>query len=291
MGYDGTMSRRARWISLVLMLLLFGAVGAYLLQGSPEVAEEEPVDDGPDWERWVLLDESPSDGEGSGPPPASPGVDPPAPPPDRWEERRERWRERWRQRVEIVSLGPSSPTLDPDSIREALAPGRDALRACIREGGGWRALRRADRPPRPEPAAEGETADGEDAPRRRRRRQRRSVSFDVGPDGTVDPESVVLEPPMPAELDGCFRTYFSSAQLDGAGADGARVELPMAGGRGRRRRNRSAGDAGIGRREARGRGEGRRGEGRRGEGAGGRRGRDDEGSAWDERPSGESRAR
>jgi hypothetical protein len=143
-----------------------------------------------------------------------------------WEARRERWREAWRASVDIAPLGPSAPTFGPDQVREALRPGRDAMRACVDEAGGFRAMREAMRAAREQ--------SGEDGPRRRR------VVFDVRPDGTVDQASIRFEPPMIEPYGDCFQRYFASARLP-ASADGARIELPLGPGRGRR----FSGDGGV----------------------------------------------
>ena len=141
-----------------------------------------------------------------------------------WQERRARRLEQWRSAVDIAPLGPEPPRFDADAIREALRPGRAALRPCIDEAGGWRAMREAVR---------GSRAEG--------RRARRTVTFDVTSEGTVDPASVAMEPAMPAPFEACFQTFYASGRFAEAG-DGARVEVPM-GGRGGRRRGR--GDAGL----------------------------------------------
>jgi hypothetical protein len=223
------MSKRA-WIAVAIVCIAALAIGAFAVASwteAPESSEGAGDDEverrAPDWERWSLLDgeEPPPEqnaAEGAGRPSFDRGAN--------WEERRARWREAWRQSVDIAPLGPSDPGFGPDDLRDALAPGREALRACIEENGGWRALRGA-------PRAEGE----------RQRRPRRSVSFDVRPDGTVDAETVAIAPPMPDEFDACFRTYFGSARLPSVGGDGARVELPL--GPGGRRRGRWDGDGGV----------------------------------------------
>jgi hypothetical protein len=137
-----------------------------------------------------------------------------------WQERRARWEARWREMVDIAALGPNEPALDADAVRAALSPGREALRECIGEHGGFRALRRSVR---------GDDADAGPP-------GRRTATFDVGSDGTVDPSTLVMDPPMPAPFAQCFETFFTSATFEDAG-DGARIEVPMGppgGGRGRR---------------------------------------------------------
>jgi hypothetical protein len=145
--------------------------------------------------------------------------------------------------VDIASLGPSAAGIEPDQIREALSPGREALRVCIRDAGGWRALREARRSERGSSGSAEGAATGSEEGAGRRGRSRRRVSFDVRPDGTVEPDSVEMTPPIADAFDPCFRTFFASARFDTVGDDGARVELPMGPPGGRR--GRFSGDGGV----------------------------------------------
>jgi len=120
-----------------------------------------------------------------------------------------RWRERFRRRVEIVSLGPGEPGLDADQVFEGIREVRPAMRECVREAGGFQALRGEDGAPR-----------------------RRSVVFDVQADGSVAEGSVGLDTTLPPELATCFTDIFESASFEPPGDDGARVEVRF--GRGRR---------------------------------------------------------
>lgn len=147
------------------------------------------------------------------------------------EAQRAEWQERWRRAVTIAALGARPPAFTPDAIREALAPARERLRECVTESGGWRGLfeaRRAQWAARL--AAEPAPAGGEPPARPRSR-----VSFQVRPDGTVDPATLAFDPPMPDAYRPCFEAHFTSLRLDDAG-DGARVELPMGPPRGARPR-------------------------------------------------------
>ncbi len=238
-------SRAAVVVAALALLLVAGTVALWLAGGDPNARSEASADelDGPpEWAEPFALDEDAAPARERerrrSERPASAAR--PFGPPEGREARREERRERWRRSVDIVPLGPSEPGFDADGLREALSPGREALRQCVGEAGGWRVMREASRPP-----------EGGGPP------PRRTASFDVRPDGTVDPDTVGFTPPMPEPFDACFRTFFASARLDGVGADGARVEMPM-GPRGRRRD--LSGDAGVpgGRWRARG-GERRRG--------------------------------
>lgn len=230
-------SRAALVVAALALLVVAATLALWLSGGDPPPAasaddEDEPYGS-PEWERWALDDDARA--------PERPRRAPPAPegrlagPPTEREARREERRERWRRGVDIVPLGPAAPGFDADALRDALDPGREALRQCVRDAGGWRAMRGARGGPE-RGGNEGRGPEGGD------RRPRRTASFDVRPDGTVDPGSVELEPAMPEPFDACFRTFFASARLEGVGADGARVEMPM-GGRGRRRD--LSGDAGV----------------------------------------------
>ncbi len=135
--------------------------------------------------------------------------------------RRAEWMARMRSRVEIVPLGPDEPTLAPEQVFQALGQHRGEMRDCMREAGGFRAM-----------------AQGSDPSRRR------TMGFDVGPDGRVAPGTVSFDPPLPdPDLARCFSTVIESASLGNVGGDGARVDLPLPG----RRRGRRSADGGVGR--------------------------------------------
>jgi hypothetical protein len=125
--------------------------------------------------------------------------------------RRARWMARWARRVEVVPLGPGEPSLPPERVVEAFGEQRGAMRDCIREAGGMGALRGG--------------ADGD---------RRRSIGFDVGPDGRVAPGTVSVTPAIadPA-LERCLTSVVETMALGEVGGEGARVELPLPG---RRRR-------------------------------------------------------
>ncbi|HEY8427010.1 MAG TPA: hypothetical protein VIL20_01495 [Sandaracinaceae bacterium] len=218
------MSTRKAWIGGIAVALIAGVGLVLWLAGDEEerAAPDAEADD--EWEdEWLDVDD---DGDlAMERSPRRPSVPrEPLPSPTAREARRAEWRERWRRSVDIVPLGPSDPGFDADDLRAALAPGREALRECVREAGGWRALREAFR-------AAG------------RPRRRGTVSFDVLPDGRVDAGSISFEPPIPERFDPCFRTFFASARLERVGADGARVELPM--GPPRRRWRDGSADGGV----------------------------------------------
>ncbi len=231
----------------VMVLLVVGLAVLWWLATRPEApAEEEdaPARDGRPadaYERWAYLDEAPAE-EPTDEPAEGPANDPEAAARRaRFEARRAAWQERWRRAVEIAPLGERAPRITPDAIREALAPSRERLRECVGESGGWRGLFEARR------AQWAERREAEPAPEggrgRRGRGPRSRVSFDVRPDGSVDPSSLRFDPPMPEAYAACFEEHFLSLQLEGAG-DGASVELPMGPPGGRRRRG-AFGDGGV----------------------------------------------
>ena len=230
---DERVDRRALVIAgalvVVIVALLFWADPLGFRSSEAELDEE--LEEQAAWEEdWMLEPPEPEETRARGDREARPG-ERGGRRPDRgfpeWQERRERRLERWRSAVDIAPLGPEPPRFDADAIREALRPGRAALSSCIDEAGGWRAMREAVR---------GARGEGE------RRRARRTVTFDVTSDGSVDAESVVMQPPMPAPFGACFQTFYASGRFAEAG-DGARVEVPMGGGGGRRRGR--GGDGGV----------------------------------------------
>ena len=159
------------------------------------------------------------------------------------EERRERrreWREKMRnmspeerrawlsRRIRIESLGDEPATLAPEDVAEAMRSSRRAARDCIREHGGFRALREAFGRNR-----------GADAGRRRF-----TMSFEVAPDGTVAPDTIALDPAPPPPFYDCFAESIAQTTLPPPGEAGARVEMDL--GRGRRGRGgRRSGDGGV----------------------------------------------
>ena len=242
------MSKRERVLAaLALVVVIAGlSIAWWVLHASPEESASGAApleEDEAELAQWGLVapGRRPRAVSTASEAPASRG---PRPDDPEWQARRERWQERWRRAVSIVSLGPSAPGIEPEQIRGALSPGRDALRGCIRDAGGWRALREARRAERGTENGEALTAaDGEEGSGRRGGRSRRRVSFDVRPDGTVEPNSIEMAPPVADAFDPCFRTFFSSARFEAVGEDGAHVELPMGppGGRG----GRFSGDGGV----------------------------------------------
>ncbi|MBX3270499.1 MAG: hypothetical protein KF729_09575 [Sandaracinaceae bacterium] len=231
------MSRRG-WAPIAGMIALIAAlvVGWWvaLRPGATPDATDEADET---YERWVYGEGSgPASGQSAREPPRGVGRDPLARPPTD-EARAAEWAERWRRAVQIEALGARAPTVTPDAIRAALAPSRAQLRECVGEAGGWRALFRARR----EQRREGATGDEPPAERGRRRSR---VAFDVTPEGTVRPDSLRFDPPMPAAFAPCFEEHFLGLRLEDVG-DGAHVELPMGPPSGRRNRGRE-GDAGVG---------------------------------------------
>jgi uncharacterized membrane protein YgcG len=149
--------------------------------------------------------------------------------PEERRERRRAWREKMRnmtpeerrarlsRRIRIESLADAPATLEPEDVAESMRDSRRAARDCLREHGGFRALREAM----------GRTARS-DAGRSRFR-----MSFEVGADGTVAPDSVAMDPAPPSPFYDCFAQSIAQTSFPPAGADGASVELDLGrGGRG-----------------------------------------------------------
>ena len=149
-------------------------------------------------------------------------------------------RERFAAQIELVSLGPSPVTLTPDAIMAAMddsdaafedcieaAGGRDAYRAAMREQRRAQQALRAGDQPRPEALAERIREQRLAA--RGQRTSDRALRFEVRPDGSIDRESIELEPQVPAPFAACFIERLSSLALGPVGPDGVSVEMPMRG--------------------------------------------------------------
>jgi len=157
-------------------------------------------------------------------------------------------RGRFARGVEIISLGTAPTGITPDALYDALMPNELAFAQCVTRAGGFDAMREAmraarqldDRPrdpastpsgprvPRTEPSTAmvpPRTSDPGVAPRR----TGRSAGFDVKPDGTVDPSTIVLDPDVPAPFRACFIDHVGAIVLSNAGSDGAHVQMPMPG--------------------------------------------------------------
>jgi hypothetical protein len=199
-----------------------GAEDDWLLDEPDPGASAEPGGDRP----WRRREGEGGRREGWGEGAGWPGGRRPEPGSPEWEAWRAERAERWRRAVDIAPLGPNPPAFDADAVREALRPGRDAMRACVEEAGGFEALREAVRV----------RTDQSGEPR-----ARPTASFDVGPDGAVVRSSIAIQPEMPDAYRRCFVELIGSARLPAAG-DGARVEMPLRALRGRRGRG---GDAGV----------------------------------------------
>ena len=144
-------------------------------------------------------------------------------------ERRREWREKMRnmspeerrawlsRRIRIESLGDTPPTLAPEDVAEAMRDSRRAARDCIREHGGFRALREA--------FGRSRSADAG--------RRGFAMSFEVAPDGTVVSDSVAIEPAPPPPFYDCFAESIAQTTLPSPGEEGARVEMDLGRGRGR----------------------------------------------------------
>lgn len=150
-------------------------------------------------------------------------------------------RERFEQLIEIAPLGPAQVSITARAITDALAAEDVAFEDCMEAAGGrdayrstMRGVRRALREQRVREEAHlsperREALRAERIAARNGRPYDRTMRFDVRPDGTVDPESIELEPQVPPPFDACFLERFAAIRVANVGPDGARVEMPMRG--------------------------------------------------------------
>ena len=143
---------------------------------------------------------------------------------ERWlsmtpEERQEQRAERASRRVSVQATGEGVPQLEPVDVMESMREVRPQIRDCVRENGGWSALREASAAALPDGGAGGRGA--------------MTVSFDVAADGAVS--GVAMQPPPPAAFAQCFESAFQSLQMPAPDAE-ARVDVQFGGGRGGRAR-------------------------------------------------------
>lgn len=212
----------------------------------PTTRDEGELDD--PWEDWI---EPPR----GAPAPSGddPAIDPEGPERARWgggepgaptdPERAERFRQRLQRSVTITPLGDEPTTLTPEQVWESLADGRRAMRDCMRENGGFEALREARRA-QEDPSGGAAPTGTTGAPRGEGRRPRPRATFDVAPDGSLVAESLRIDSPLPAPFDRCMALLFQGARFENPPTAGARVEMRMPGGGGRRRGQSNA-DGGV----------------------------------------------
>jgi hypothetical protein len=140
---------------------------------------------------------------------------------------RERVGERVARRIEIVALGPNPISVTREQVLRVVATERDAFDQCVDAAGGRAVLGAAlgmgaangDSDPSATPAS---PAAAPTLPR-----PRRVVTFDVAPNGTVDPNTVATQPVLPPALAACVRGHLAASHFEGAGTDGVRVEMPF----------------------------------------------------------------
>lgn len=162
---------------------------------------------------------------------------------------------RFTRDTRITGLNGGPVSLTHLALRTALAAHEPRFHVCMTEHGGADAFRAATQAQRAAQAADG----GVRPPRTERptqlmpdprtgemvpmQRVGRYASFDVRPDGTVDPASISMDPPVPEPFAQCFTEHVAALRINGAGA-GAHVEMPLAGPR-QRILPHAAGDAGV----------------------------------------------
>lgn|GEM_PF-3785126 len=156
--------------------------------------------------------------------------------------------ERLRARIQLAPLGAREPTLTPEQLVATLQQHRGALRECVRQAGGFRALRGGASAAGDAPAGTGAPAGtpvaGAEGGRPRGPRVRPQMRFDVGPDGRVVAGSVSIEPAVPEAFSSCVAETLGAISFPAPGGDGVRAELPLGVGRGGGRRRP---DGGVGR--------------------------------------------
>lgn len=152
---------------------------------------------------------------------------------ERRRERRERMRERWQnatpeerkrwaeRRVSIQPLGDTAPEIEAVEVLDAMRELRPQMRDCIRDNGGFGALRDAMR------SADAGPRGG------------MTVSFELSAEGTVNEGSFAMSPAPPAVYQQCFEKALGNLNAPVPGGDGAAIEMRMGrgGGRGRDRGN------------------------------------------------------
>jgi len=151
--------------------------------------------------------------------------------------------EQLRARIQLAPLGAREPTLTPEQLVATLQQHRGELRECVRQAGGFRALRTAA-PPGGDPPAGTAASAGTEGARPAGLRVRPQMRFDVGPDGRVVAGSVSIEPAVPEAFASCVAETLGAISFPPPGGDGAHAELPLGLGRGGGRR---VPDGGVGR--------------------------------------------
>lgn len=172
-------------------------------------------------------------------------------------ERRARQEERARERfVAATTITPRTDApiaLTHDTLRAANDAGQIRFHQCVMAAGGYDAMRSAYHQARvaEDPEAEGlvrrpreqrttpstftpstsatSPAEAAAAEERPSRRVGRSASFDVGPDGRVDPNSIALSPDIGGPFAQCFRNHVAGLTLGEVGGGGAHVDMPLPG--------------------------------------------------------------
>lgn len=112
------------------------------------------------------------------------------------------------RRTEVVQIGPAAPGIDTRTVLEAIREIGPGVSACVEARGGTDALLAALRNP-----------DGTIP--------RRQALFDLSPDGRPIPSTIHVEPPLAPAFSECFEAGLLELEVDGVGADGARVAVPL----------------------------------------------------------------
>jgi len=151
--------------------------------------------------------------------------------------------EQLRARIQLAPLGAREPTLTPEQLVATLQQHRGELRECVRQAGGFRAIRAGAPAGSDSPAGTAAPA-GVEGARAGGPRVRPQMRFDVGPDGRVVAGTVSIEPAVPAAFSSCVAETLGAISFPPPGGDGAHAELPLGLGRGGGRR---VPDGGVGR--------------------------------------------
>lgn len=129
---------------------------------------------------------------------------------ERWQnatpEQRKEWADR---RVSVAPLGDQPPQIDSVDVLEAMRDVRPQMRDCIRQNGGFRALRDAMQ------SADAGARGG------------MTIAFELSPDGTVTEGSLTMSPAPPGPYFDCFARALQNMDAPVPGGEGAAIEMRM----------------------------------------------------------------
>lgn len=115
------------------------------------------------------------------------------------EERQRRMAERAERMVTIRSLDGTPADLEPVDLMGPIREVGGAIHQCVEGKGGWREFWAAARRAAPDAGPGGRRAP--------------TVSFEVDPEGSLDPDTLVLDPPPPEGYAECFTEAWTTAEV------------------------------------------------------------------------------